>query len=211
MGQKVHPVGFRLGVYEDWSAHWFSKNQYAENLQEDLAIRRYLKERLNNADISKIVIDKTGSDIRLTIHTASPGRLIGKRGQGIDTLKAELSKMFKKNIDISAQEVKVPDIDATIIAKNIAVQISKRGHYKRLMKKAAFMALKAGAKGIIIECSGRLAGAEIARTEKVSEGAVPRHTLRCKISYALAEAQTLQGKVGVRVFVNCGEYPAKRV
>lgn len=206
MGQKVHPFGFRLGIYEDWKAHWFAKKSYGAELLEDLQMREYLKSKLSPTDISKIVIEKAVDNVRLVLYSARPGIIIGKKGQGIERLKSELYNKFKKNIDISVQEERIPDLNAAIVAENIAEQLVRRGSYKRLMKRAGFAAIKAGAKGIKICCSGRLAGAEIARTEWLRLGSVPLHTLRSNVDFALAEAVTTYGKIGVKVWICKGEY-----
>lgn len=206
MGQKVHPLGFRLGVFEDWNAHWFAKKNYGEEVLEDLRIRRWLKKRLNDVDIAKLVIEKAGKNVRVIVHSSRPGLVIGKKGQGIDQLRADLLKEFNKNVEVSVQEVKNPDLQAALIAKSIAEQISKRANFKRLMKKAGFLALKAGAKGIKILCSGRLGGAEIARSEKLALGEMPLHTLRSCIDYSLAESKTIYGIIGVKVWICKGEY-----
>lgn len=206
MGQKVHPVGFRLGVFEDWSAHWFAKKSYGKNVLEDFEIRKYLKSRLNDADIAKIVIEKAVDNVRLIIHSSRPGSIIGKKGQGIDQIKQELHQKLNKNIDVSVQEIKAQELNARLVAKSIAEQLEKRVSYKRLTKKAGFNALKAGAKGIKICVSGRIGGAEIARTEWLRLGSIPLHTLRCNVDYALAEAFTTYGVVGVKVWICKGEY-----
>jgi small subunit ribosomal protein S3 len=206
VGQKVHPFGFRLGIYEDWNAHWFAGRSYGENLIEDLKIRKYLKDRLNDIDIAKIVIEKAGKNIRLIIHSSRPGSLIGKKGQGIDQLRADFFAKFGKQVEISIQEVRSAELAAALVAKGIAEQIEKRVGYKRLMKKAGFAALKAGAKGIKICCSGRIGGAEIARSEWLKLGSVPLHTLRSNIDYALAEAKTIYGIIGVKVWICKGNY-----
>lgn len=206
MGQKVHPFGFRLGVHEDWRAHWFTKKDYGQALMEDFRIREFLRKTLNDVDTSKLVIDKAGDNMRLTIFSSRPGMVIGKKGQGIEELKQKLYKKFKKNVEVSVQEVKNSDTDAALVAKNIAEQLVRRASYKRVMKRAAYAALKAGAKGIKICCSGRLSGAEIARSEWVRLGSVPLHTLRSNVSYSLAEAKTTYGMIGVKVWICNGEY-----
>lgn len=206
MGQKVHPVGFRLGVFEDWNAHWFAKKSYGKNVLEDFEIRKYLKSRLNDSDIAKIVIEKAVDNIRLIIHSSRPGSIIGKKGQGIDQIKQELHQKLNKNIEVSVQEIKAQELNARLVAKSIAEQLEKRVSYKRLTKKAGFNALKAGAKGIKICVSGRIGGAEIARTEWLRLGSIPLHTLRCNVDYALAEAFTTYGVVGVKVWICKGEY-----
>jgi len=206
VGQKVHPRGFRLGIFEDWHAHWFAKRSYGAELIEDFKIREYLKNRLNDSDVSKVVIDKAVDNIRITVFASKPGAIIGKRGQGIEQVKQELYKKFKKNVEISVQEVKVLDLDATLVAKNIADQLSKRVSFKRAMKRAGYAAMKSGAKGIKVCCSGRLGGAEIARIEWLRLGSVPLHTLRANIDYALAESYTTYGMIGVKVWICKGEY-----
>ena len=207
MGQKVHPKGFRVGVYRDWDARWFARNSYGKQILEDLVIRRYLDQSLEKAEVSRIEIEKAGDNVRIIIHSSRPGAIIGKKGQEIDTLRNYLvAKLKKNNIEISVQEVKTPELDATIVAKNIADQLEKRGSYKKAMKKAAISAMKAGAKGIKVCCAGRLQGAEIARTEWTRVGSVPLHTLRSDIDYGFAEAQTTYGKIGVKVWICRGEY-----
>lgn len=206
MGQKVNPFGFRLGIYEDWLAHWFAKKSYAKELIEDLRIREYLKKRLNDGDIAKVVIEKVGRNVRLIVHTSRPGVVIGKQGQGIDRLRADLNAKFGKNIDVSVQEIRNPDLNSAIVAKGIAEQLEKRASFKRVMKKVGFAALKSGAKGIYVCAAGRLGGAEIARTEWLRLGSVPRHTLRAKIDYGVAEAKTIYGIIGIKVWIYLGEY-----
>lgn len=206
MGQKVHPVGFRLGVFEDWNAHWFAKKSYGAELIEDLKIRQFLKKNLNYVDVAKIVIEKAGENIRIVIHSSKPGFIIGKKGAAIEQLKSNLFKNFKKNIDVSVQEVRTADLDATLVAKSIAEQLEKRVNFKKAMKKAAFGSMKAGAKGIKICCGGRLAGAEIARKEWLRVGSVPLHTLRSNVDFAIAEAMTTYGLIGVKVWICRGDY-----
>lgn len=209
MGQKVHPFGFRLGVYEDWRAHWFAKKDYGRMLQEDFKVREYLKDVLSRVDTSSVVIDKAGENMRITILSSRPGAVIGKKGQGIEDLKKTLYDTFKKNIEISVQEVKNADLDSAVVAQSIAEQLERRASFKRVMKKAAQAALKAGAKGIKICCAGRLGGAEIARSEWLRLGSVPLHTLRSDVSYSLAEAKTTYGMIGVKVWICRGEYANK--
>ncbi len=206
MGQKVHPLGFRLGIFEDWKAHWFAKRSYGKELMEDFRIREYLRKRLNKTDISKVVIEKAVDNIRIIIQASKPGTIIGKKGQGIEQIKADLAALFHKNIDISVQEVKNIDLDARLVAAGIAEQLEKRANYKRLMKRAGFSAMKNGAKGIKICVSGRVGGAEIARTEWLRLGSVPLHTLRSDINFALAEAETTYGMIGVKVWICRGFY-----
>jgi small subunit ribosomal protein S3 len=206
VGQKVHPVGFRLGIFEDWQSHWFAKGNYGKEVMEDFHIRNFLKSRLNKSEISRVVIDKAVDSVRITIHALKPGMVIGKQGKGIEQIKYELSKDLKKNIEISVQEVKSPEINARLVAESIADQLEKRVSFKRLMKKAGHAAMKSGAKGIKICVAGRVGGAEIARTEWLRLGSVPLHTLRANIDYALAEALTTYGLIGVKVWICKGEY-----
>lgn len=207
MGQKVHPKGFRTGVYRDWDARWFARKSYGEQILEDLVIRKYLDETLDKAQIARIEIEKAGDNIRIVIHSARPGAVIGKKGQEIDSLRNYLiSKLKKTNVEISVQEIKTPELDALIVAKNIVEQLEKRGSYKKAMKKAAISTMKAGAKGIKICCAGRLNGAEIARSEWTRVGSIPLHTLRSDIDYGFAEAYTTYGKIGVKVWICRGDY-----
>ncbi len=206
MGQKVHPLGFRLGIYEDWKARWFAKKSYGLFLNEDFQIRAYLKSRLNVIDVADVVIEKAVNNVRVVVYASKPGMIIGKKGQGIEQIKLDLGKKLKKNVEISVQGVKVPEINARLVAQGIAEQLEKRVSYKRLMKRSGFSALKSGAKGIKICCAGRLGGAEIARVEWLRLGSVPLHTLRANIDYALAEADTTYGKIGVKVWISKGEY-----
>ena len=206
MGQKVHPFGFRLGVYEDWNAHWFSKKSYGADVMEDFFIRNYLTSKLSRLDLCKVVIEKAVDNVRVIIFASRPGLVIGKKGQGIDQIKYDLNKKLKKSIDISVQEERAPEVNAKLVAEGIAEQLEKRVSFKRLMKKSAFAALKGGAKGIKICCSGRLGGAEIARSEWLRLGSTPLHTLRANVQYALAEAKTIYGIIGVKVWICKGEY-----
>lgn len=207
MGQKVNPIGFRLGVFRDWDSRWFARDSYGKQVLEDIQIRKYLESALENAELSRIEIEKAGDSIRIILHSGRPGLIIGRRGQDIETLRNELSKRLnKKNIDISVQEVKQPELDAVLVAKNIAAQLVKRASFKKAMKKAVEAATRSGAKGVKICCAGRLGGAEIARDEWAITGSVPLHTLRSDIDYALAEAHTTYGVIGVRVYICKGEY-----
>ncbi len=206
MGQKVHPLGFRLGIYEDWQARWFAKKSYGTELLEDFLIRKYLKKQLNRADVSKVVIEKAAGNVRVVVYSARPGMVIGKKGQGIERTKLGLYNLLKKNIEMSVQEERSPEVNASLIAQGIAEQLERRMSYKRLMKRAGFSAIKSGAKGIKICCAGRLSGAEIARSEWLRLGSVPLHTLRSKVDFSLAEAKTTYGIIGVKVWVCKGEY-----
>ncbi len=207
MGQKVHPVGFRVGIYEDWQGHWFAKKGYGLEVLEDFKIRKFLKDRLNVSDIAKIVIDKAVGNVRVTIHAVRPGMIIGKKGQGIEQMKYDLGKDLKKTVEISVQEIKNPEINSRLVAESIADQLEKRVSFKRLMKKAGQAAMKSGAKGIKICIAGRIGGAEIARIEWLRLGSVPLHTLRAHIDYAHAEALTTYGLIGIKVWICKGEYP----
>lgn len=211
MGQKVHPLGFRLGINKPWKAQWFARDSYGKQILEDLAIRKELNKALADAEVARIDIEKAGDNIRIIVHSARPGVVIGKKGQEIEMLKTRLAQSLgKKAIEVSVQEVKNPDIDATLVAKSIADQLEKRGSVKKAMKRSAATALKSGAKGIKICCSGRLQGAEIARQEWSRNGSVPLHTLRSDIDYGFAEAKTTYGMIGVKVWICRGEIEASR-
>jgi small subunit ribosomal protein S3 len=207
VGQKVNPKGFRVGVYRDWDARWFARKNYGDQLLEDIKIRNYLAKRLKNAEVSRVEIEKAGDNVKVIIHSGRAGMVIGKKGQEIDNLRKEISKVIGKNsVEISVQEVKNSDLDARLVALNIAEQLERRGSFKKAMKRAAANTMRAGAKGIKICCAGRLNGAEIARSEWLRTGSVPLHTLRADIDYALVEAQTTYGKLGVKVWISRGEY-----
>jgi small subunit ribosomal protein S3 len=209
VGQKVHPIGFRLGIYREWDARWYARpNQYGKKLIEDLSIRKFLENYLKNASLARTEIEKAGDNIRIVLHSGHAGSVIGKKGQGIEVLRAALAKHLPKgkNIDISVQEVKKPELDAQLVAKNIASQLVARGSYKRAMKNAALSAMRAGAKGIKIRCSGRLNGAEIARAEWTRVGSIPLHTLRSDIDYGFWEAKTTYGLIGIKVWICKGDY-----
>lgn len=205
MGQKVNPIGFRVGIYKDWSSRWYGEKDYAKFLHEDLKIRKFIKEKLKHAGISKIGIERTVSNTRIIIHTAKPGIVIGKRGSEIDILKKDVGRFAGKDIDIDIQEVRRPDTDAQLVAENVALQLERRVAFRRAMKKAVTTAMKLGAKGIKIMCAGRLGGAEIARTEWYRDGRVPLHTLRADIDYGFTEAMTTYGIIGVKAWIFKGE------
>jgi small subunit ribosomal protein S3 len=207
VGQKVNPVGFRLGVYRDWDSRWFARKSYGKEVLEDIQIRQFINVALEHAEIAKIEIEKAGENVRVVIHAGRPGVVIGKKGQEIESLRNEIARRLnKKNIEISVQEVKQPELDAVLVAKNIAEQLVKRGSFKKAMKRAAISAMKSGAKGIKVCCSGRLNGAEIAREEWTRVGSIPLHTLRSNVDYGFAEALTTYGKIGVKVWICKGEY-----
>ena len=209
MGQKVHPKGFRLGVIEQWDSKWFARREYAELLHEDLRLRKFLKQRLYHAGISKIEIERAANKAKINIYTARPGIVIGKKGAEIDKLKAEIAKLTKKESFINIHEVRRPDVDAQLVAENIALQLERRVAFRRAMKEALGRAMRMGALGVRVQCSGRLGGAEIARREWYREGQVPLHTLRADISYGLAEAKTTYGVIGIKAWVFRGEVLTK--
>ncbi|MBA3954545.1 30S ribosomal protein S3 [Candidatus Dependentiae bacterium] len=208
MGQKVNPIGFRIGIYRDWSSRWFARRQnYAELLFEDLEIQKYIRKALPGAEISTIEIEKAGDNLRVIIHSGRPGVVIGKKGQEIDSLRKDLARLLKRtNVEVSVQEIKTPELDATIVSKTIAEQLEKRASFKKVMKKAATAAMKAGALGVKIRCAGRLGGAEIARDEWIRIGSTPLHTLRSDIDYGFSESHTTYGVIGVKVWICRGEY-----
>ena len=202
MGQKVHPIGFRLGINKTWVSRWYAENDFGKLLQEDLTIRKYLKKKLYQAGVSKIEIERATSKIRINIFTSRPGMVIGRKGSEIDQLKKELQALTDKEIYINIHEVKKPDLDAQLVAESIALQLIRRVAFRRAIKKSVSTALKFGALGIKVSCAGRLGGAEIARQEWYREGRVPLHTLRANIDYGFAEALTTYGLIGVKVWIN---------
>ncbi|NUQ40457.1 MAG: 30S ribosomal protein S3 [Calditrichaceae bacterium] len=205
MGQKCNPVGYRLGFIKTWNSQWFDEKNFSAKLNEDLLIRRYIQRRMADGAISKIGIERTARRILITIHTARPGVVIGKKGAEVDKLKEELKKLVKKDIQINIDEVKHPEADAFLVAQNIARQLEGKVSFRRAMKRAITSSLRLGAEGIKITCSGRLAGAEMARTESYKEGRIPLHTLRADIDYATATAITTYGCIGVKVWIYNGE------
>jgi len=209
MGQKVNPNGLRLGINKTWSSRWFSKTNYAKLLHEDLEIKKYIKEKLASASISKVIIERAAKKLRLTIYSSRPGIIIGKKGADIESLKNKLTEMSKLEIYLDIKEVRKPEVEAKLVAENIATQLEKRISFRRAMKKAVQSAMRLGAKGVKVVCSGRLGGAEIARTEKYHLGSVPLHTLRTDIDYAAAEAETTYGICGIKVWINRGEILSK--
>jgi len=205
MGQKVHPIGFRLGIIKTWDSRWFSQKNYATLLHEDIKIRKIVKERLMHAGVSKIEIERAGQKAKINIHTARPGIIIGKKGAEVDKLKKDLEAMTGKQMYINIQEIRRPELEAQLVAENIALQLERRIAFRRAMKKAVTSALRLGAQGIKITCAGRLAGSEIARTEWYREGRVPLHTLRADIQYGFFEAKTTMGQIGVKVWIYRGD------
>ncbi len=209
MGQKVHPKGFRLGVIKDWDSRWYAEKDYAKLLHEDIRIRAYIKERLFNAGISSIIIERTAKRARINIHAARPGIIIGKKGAEVEALRREIQKMTEKDIFINIVEVRKPEIEAQLVAENIAGQIERRVAFRRALKRSVSSALRFGAQGIKVMVAGRLNGAEMSRREWYREGRVPLQTLRADIDYGFAEAKTTYGIIGVKVWVFKGEITGK--
>lgn len=206
MGQKVNPIGFRLGITRTWDSRWFAKKaDYGRLLHEDLKLRKYLKEKLYSAGIARIEIERAANKVKINLHTARPGIVIGKKGSGVESLKNEIQKLSKNEIFLNIIEVKKPEANAVLIAENVASQLEKRVAFRRAMKKCMTAAFKQGILGIKIRVSGRLGGAEIARTEWYSEDSVPLHTLRANVDYGTAEARTTYGVIGVKTWVYHGE------
>jgi small subunit ribosomal protein S3 len=205
LGQKVHPVGFRLGYIKTWTSKWYADKDYAKLLHEDLKIRRIVKQKLFHAGVSRVEIDRSANQVKINIFTARPGIIIGRKGAEVDKLKAELEGIAKKQVYINIKEIKKPELDAQLVAESVALQLEKRIAYRRAMKKSVTTALRLGGLGIKISCAGRLAGSEIARTEWYREGRVPLHTLRADIDFGLAEAKTTYGQIGVKVWIYKGD------
>ncbi len=209
MGQKANPIGLRLGITRSWDSNWFETKSFGDKIVEDNAIRNYIKKRLDKAGVARIVIDRTSKDITVTIHTSRPGVVIGRSGKEIAQLEEELKKVFDKNVKVQISEIKRPELDAELVAKNIANQLQGRISHRRAMKTAITAAMRMGAEGIRIKCSGRLAGSEMARTEQYKDGRIPLHTLRADIDYAIAASQTIYGTIGVKVWICRGEILGK--
>ncbi|RMD98338.1 MAG: 30S ribosomal protein S3 [Calditrichaeota bacterium] len=205
MGQKVNPIGLRLGINRTWDSNWFDERNFAEKLAEDLKLRKYIHARLEHAAISRILIERTAKKITLTIYTARPGIVIGRRGAEVDKLKVELQKLTNQEVQINIEEIKRPELDAYLVARNIAKQLESKISFRRAMKKAIMSSMRMGAEGIKISCAGRLGGAEMARTEQYKEGRIPLHTLRADIDYACTQAKTTYGVIGVKVWICRGE------
>ena len=205
MGQKTNPIGFRLGVIKPWESRWFSEKDYSKLLQEDINIRKFLMKKLASAGISKVVIERPAKLAKITIHTSRPGVIIGKKGSDIEKLKRDISKTTSGNVSINIVEIKKPELDSQLVADNIAQQLERRVAFRRAMKRAVQSAMRLGALGIRVNCSGRLGGAEIARTEWYREGRVPLHTLRADIDYGVSRANTTYGICGVKVWIFKGE------
>lgn len=205
MGQKTNTVGFRLGITSNWESQWYDEKDFAEKLHEDERIRKYIKARLKKAGVARVIIERTAKRISLAIHTSKPGVVIGKQGAEVDKLKEEMKKLTGKDVNITINEIKRPELDAVLVAENIASQLEGRVAFRRAMKNAIASTMRMGADGIRVICSGRLGGAEMARTEQYKEGRVPLHTLRADIDYARGTAQTIYGAIGVKVWICKGE------
>lgn len=205
MGQKVNPNGLRLGIIRNWDARWFAERDFSDLLLEDIRIRKHIKEKCYAAGVSRIEIERVAKRVQITIHTAKPGIIIGRGGAGVEALRKDLEKMTGKQVHVNIQEIKVPELDAQLVAEGIAQQLEKRTSFRRAMKQAMARTMRAGAKGIRVAVSGRLGGAEIARTEGYREGTVPLQTLRADIEYGFAEAHTTYGRIGVKVWIYKGE------
>ena len=201
MGQKTNPIGFRLSLRRDWRSSWFEKGSYRQNLAEDIQIRKYILTRLNNAGIAKVEISRTSKVVTVTIFTARPGIVIGRGGEEVNHLKKELNQLTPKDIQVNISEIKRPELDASLVGSNIAHQLKKKISYRRVVNKVIQSTMRMGAKGIRINVAGRLGGAEIARSEKFMNGSVPLHTLRADIDYALTEAHTTYGVIGIKVWI----------
>lgn len=205
MGQKTHPIGFRLGVIKNWSSNWFDERNFSEKLEEDLFLRRYIRRRLQNAGIAKIEIERTSKRVTVVINTAKPGIVIGRKGQEVDQLMEELRRLTKKEVQVNVNEIKRPELDAFLVADNVARQLEAKISFRRAMKRSITAAMRMGAEGIKIMCAGRLGGAEMARRESYKNGVIPLHTLRADIDYAVATAKTTYGCIGVKVWICKGE------
>lgn len=209
MGQKTHPVGLRLGIIKSWNSSWFDQKNFADKLDEDLRLRKYIRSRLDKAAVSKVEIERTAKRVILTVHTARPGIVIGKKGAEVDKLREELRALTNKEVQININEIKKPELDAYLVAENVARQLEGKVSFRRAMKKAITSTMRIGAEGIKIMCSGRLGGAEMARTEQYKDGRIPLHTLRADIDYATFTAQTTYGSIGVKVWIFNGEVIGK--
>ena len=205
MGQKTHPIGFRLGVVRTWNSRWYAEKNFADLLYEDMVLRRYLRKRLGHASLSSVGIERTVREVTINLFTARPGVVIGKKGEEVERLRGELQHLTGKEIYINIREIKRPEVDAQLVAENIARQLEKRVAFRRAMKKAVSSAMRLGTLGIKIQCGGRLGGAEIARVEKTREGRIPLQTLRADIDYAQARAETTYGTIGIKVWIFKGE------
>ena len=205
MGQKIHPIGFRVGYIQDWKSNWFNEKEFSDYLNEDLEIRRHIEDKLSHAGLSDITIKKGPGEVEIDIATARPGIVIGKSGSEVDALRRDLHKLTNKAVKVNIKEIKRPELDAKLVAQSIAEQLQNRVAFRRAMKRALTSAMRSGAKGVKVQVSGRLGGAEMARTEGYSDGRVPLHTLRADIDYGFIEARTTTGRIGVKCWINKGE------
>jgi small subunit ribosomal protein S3 len=205
LGQKTNPIGLRLGIIRSWDSNWYDERDFAGKLKEDLKLREYIRARLKKASVSKIEIERTPKQITLTVHTARPGIVIGRKGAEVDKLKLELQKITQKDVQLNINEIKRPELDAFLVAENVAHQLEAKVSFRRAMKKAITSSMRMGAEGVKIACAGRLGGAEMARTEQYKEGRIPLHTLRADIDFAIAVARTTYGAIGVKVWICRGE------
>ncbi len=205
MGQKTHPYGFRLGYTRTWNSRWYAKKDFVKLLHEDVAIRKMVKTRLFHAGISRVEIERSGNQVKVIIHTARPGIIIGRKGTEVDKLKATLEQRYSREVYVTVKEIKKPELDAQLVAENIALQLEKRVSFRRAMKRSVASALRLGAQGVRVSCAGRLGGNEIARTEWYREGRVPLHTLRADVDYGFAEAHTTMGIIGVKAWIYKGD------
>ncbi|MDQ0352424.1 small subunit ribosomal protein S3 [Alkalibacillus filiformis] len=205
MGQKINPKGLRVGIIRDWESKWYAENDYAELLHEDIKIREYIQDRLKDSAVSKVDIERAANRVNISVHTAKPGMVIGKGGSEVENLRNQLNHLTGKRVHINIVEVKKPELDATLVAENIARQLENRVSFRRVQKQSIQRAMRSGAKGVKTQVSGRLGGADIARAEQYNEGTVPLHTLRADIDYGTAEADTTYGKLGVKVWIYRGE------
>ncbi len=210
MGQKTNPIGFRLGIIKDWNSNWFDEREFSTKLQEDLRLRKYIRKRLENAAVAKIGIERTAKKIILDVNTARPGIVIGKKGSEVDKLREELKKITQKDVQINISEIKRPELNAYLVAQNVARQLEGKISFRRAMKKAITSTMRLGAEGIKIVCAGRLGGAEMARREEYKQGRIPLHTLRADIDYATYTAHTTYGCIGIKVWICNGEVIGKR-
>ncbi len=210
MGQKTNPIGLRLGIIRQWDANWFDEKNVAEKLQEDLMVRNYIKNRLKKAGIARVIVERTAKQVRITITTSRPGVIIGRSGKDINQLEEELRKLTKKDVKVLISEIKRPELDAQLVADNIAAQLEGRISFRRAMKNAVSSTMRVGAEGVRVMCSGRLGGADMSRTEQYKEGRVPLHTLRSDIDYAQGRAETVYGSIGVKVWICRGDVIGKQ-
>lgn len=211
MGQKTHPFGFRLGYTRTWNSRWYSKKDFVKLLHEDVAIRKLVKTRLYHAGIANVELERSGNQVKIIIHTARPGIIIGRKGAEVDKLKASLEQKYGREVYVTVKEIKKPELDAQLVAENIALQLQKRVAFRRAMKRSVASALRLGAQGVRVSCAGRLGGNEIARTEWYREGRVPLHTLRANVEYGFAEAHTTMGQIGVKTWIYKGDIDPQTV